>query len=380
MNIQAIRGDFPVTGEYTYLDNASLSPFPTPVVKAVEEMLHERSRAGVKAFWGWTEKIDEVKSLLAGLINATPEEIALTQNTSEGINIVANALDWEPGENVVINDLEFFPNYWPWLRLRKYGVEVRIVHHHNGCITTEDIAKQTDDRTKVIALSNVAWINGLKHDLVEIGALAKQHGAYLAVDGIQSVGTMALDVRQGPVDFLSCGGHKWLFSLLGTGFFYCRKELIHKMEPVYLGWQSSDDRFDYAFREYQLSPTAHRFMHGNTSLAGVFALRAGINYINNIGLDNIENRIRDLTDHLIEQLKKIGIGFLSPLKDKYRSAIVNFLPSNADAVSKAANDQGVIVCVRGGGVRVSPSFYNTEEEIDKLVEIVQTVERAPAKV
>lgn len=379
MDIQAIRRDFPVTEEYTYLDNASLSPLPLPVIKAIEDMLNERSRMGVKAFWGWTEKIEEVKCLLAGLINAMPEEIALTQNTSEGINIVANALDWMAGDNVVINNLEFFPNYWPWLRLRKFGVEVRIVRHRNGYITTQDIAEQTDERTRVIALSNVAWINGLKHDLVEIGALARQKGAYLVVDGIQSVGTMELDVRQGPVDFLSCGGHKWLFSLLGTGFFYCRKELIEKMEPVYLGWQSGEDRFDYGFREYRLSSTAHRFMHGNTSMAGVFALRTGINYINAIGLKNIENRNLHLTNHLIEQLQPLGVQFLSPLEEKYRSSIVNFMPSSSEVVYKAASEQGVLVTVRGGGIRVSPNFYNTEEEIDRLVEIVRTSEHQAVK-
>lgn len=374
MDINAIRQDFPITQEFTYLDNASLSPLPLQVVKAVEGMLNERSRKGVKAFWGWMDKIEEVKRLLAGLINATPEEIALTQNTSEGINMVANMLDWHPGDNVVINNLEFFPNYWPWLRLRKFGVELRVVQHRHGLITTQDIAEQTDDRTRVIALSNVAWINGLKHDLVEIGSLARQHGAYLVVDAIQSVGNMDLDVRQGPVDFLSCGGHKWLFSLLGTGFFFCRKELIEKFEPVYLGWQSSDNRLDYTFREYTLSPTAHRFMHGNTSIAGVFALLAGIGYINQVGLKNLENRNRELTSYLIERLQSLGMEFLSPLEEKYRSSIVNFLPSDPQAVYKAAEERGVVVCVRGGGIRVSPNFYNTEEEIDRLAEVVKMVE------
>ncbi len=376
MDINAIRQDFPITKEFTYLDNAGLSPLPNQVVKAVEGMLHERSQKGTKAFWGWLEKADEVKSLLAGLINATPDEIALTQNTSEGINLVANMLDWRAGDNVVINNLEFFPNYWPWLRLRKFGVELRIVQHRNGFITTQDIAEQTDDRTRVIALSNIAWINGLKHNLNEIGALAKQHGAYLVVDAIQSVGNMELDVRQGPVDFLACGGHKWLFSLLGTGFFFCRKELIEKFEPVYLGWQSSDSRLDYTFREYTLSPTAQRFMHGNTSMAGVFAMAAGINYINQVGLKNIENRNHELTGYLIEQLQTLGVGFLSPLEERYRSSIVNFLPLDAQAVYKEAEARGIVVCVRGGGVRVSPNFYNTTEEIDQLIEVVRITERS----
>jgi selenocysteine lyase/cysteine desulfurase len=374
MNVEAIRRDFPIVDNYTNLDNASLSPLPLPVVETVEKMLRQRAERGVKAFWDWLDVADEARSLLAQLINATPEEIALTQNTSEGINTVANMLDWQEGDNVVLNNLEFFPNYWPWLRQRNSGVELRIVPHRNGHMTVNDFASYVDDNTRVIALSSIAWINGLKHDLQALGQLAKEHGAYLVVDAIQSVGVSHVDVREGPVDFLSCGGHKWLFSLLGTGFFYCRRELIEQFEPAYVGWQSDADRLDYTFREYDLAPTAQRFMFGNTSMAGAHALQAGINYVNQIGLEQIEARNRHLTDYLIEQLKPLGVEFQSPLEDKYRSAFFNFVPSNAEAVHAAADAQGILVSVREGGIRVSPNFYNTEEEIDRLVEVVSRVE------
>lgn len=374
MDIDAIRDQFPITEKYINLDNASLSPLPTPVVDAVEGMLEQRAKRGVDAFWDWLDVTDEVKSLVAGLINATADEIALTQNTSEGINTVANMLEWNAGDNVVLNNLEFFPNYWPWLRLRKFGVETRIVAHRDGHITTEDLAACVDENTKVIALSSVAWINGLKHDLEEIGGLAHDHGAYLVVDGIQSVGVSQVDVRRGPVDFLSCGGHKWLFSLLGTGFLFCRQELIERFEPAYLGWQSDAQRFDYTFREYDLAPTAQRFMYGNTSMAGAHALHAGVNYINEIGLERIEKRNRHLTDYLIEQLSPLGVEFLSPLEDKYRSSFINFLSAGAEEIQSAAEEEGIFVSVREGGIRVSPNFYNTEEEIDAFIDVVRRVE------
>lgn len=375
MNIEAIRQDFPITEEYVNLDNASLSPIPEPVVQAVQQMLDERTRYGVEAFWNWIDVVDEVKAMLADLINATPEEIALTQNTSEGINIVANMLEWKDGDNVVLNNLEFFPNYWPWLRLRKYGVEIRIVEHRDGWITAEDFERCVDHNTRVIALSSVAWINGLKHDLEAIGSVAKAHDAYLVVDAIQSVGVTPVDVREGPIDFLSCGGHKWLFSLLGSGFFFCRGDLIEQFEPAYLGWQSDAEKFDYTFREYQLAPTAQRFMHGNTSIAGAHAMRAGLQYINDIGLENIVARNRQLTDYLIERLRPLGVRFMGPLEDKYRSSFINAVPSDAEAVQEAARAEGIIVSVREGGLRISPHFYNTEAEIDQFVDVVRRVER-----
>jgi selenocysteine lyase/cysteine desulfurase len=374
VDIATIRKDFPVTEKFVNLDNAGLSPFPIPVKESVEKMLRERTERGVVAFWDWVDLTNETKQLLADLIHASPDAIALTQNTSEGINTVANMLDWQPGDNVVINNLEFFPNYWPWLRLKKRGVEIRMIEHRNGYITTEDWAAQIDANTKVIALSSVAWINGLKHDLEALGALAKQHGAYLVTDAIQSVGVIETDVRKGPVDFLSCGGHKWLFSLLGSGFFYCREELIEQFEPVYVGWQSDAERFDYTFREYNLAPTAQRFMHGNTSIAGVHSMNAGLKYINQIGLENIEKRNRHLTDYLIEQVRPLGVGFLSPLEDQYRSSFINIIPSDPNAVVEMARQRNILVCAREGGVRVSPNFYNTEEEIDQLVQVVRELE------
>jgi selenocysteine lyase/cysteine desulfurase len=252
LKFERLRQDFPITEEWVNLDNAGLSPLPRPVVDAVERMLEQRARKGVLAYWEWVDTVQETRELIAGLIHASLEEIAFTQNTSEGINIVANMLDWKPGDNVILNDLEFFPNYWPWIRLRKFGVETRLVKHSDGLITTEDFARVMDSHTRVIALSSIAWINGLKHDLDEIGALAKRHGAYLVVDAIQHVGASRMDVRQGPVDFMACGGHKWLFSLLGSGFFYCRRDLIEQFEPAYVGWQSDADRFNYEFRDYRL--------------------------------------------------------------------------------------------------------------------------------
>jgi selenocysteine lyase/cysteine desulfurase len=371
LNVDEIREDFRVTEEWVNLDNASLSPFPRPVVEAVERLLDQRARKGVLAYWDWVDTVQETRELIAGLINASPKEIAFTQNTSEGINIVANMLEWKPGDNVVLNNLEFFPNYWPWTRLRKFGVEIRVVQHREGLITAKDLEREMDSNTRVVALSSIAWINGLKHDLAEIGALAKQHGAYLVVDAIQQVGVAAMDVRRGLVDFVACGGHKWLFSLLGSGFFFCRQELIEQFEPAYIGWQSDPDKFTYEFRDYRLATDAHRFMHGNNNLAGVHAMHAGINYINRIGLHNIEQRNKDLTDYLIENLSPLGVSFLSPLEERYRSSILNFIPKDPALVEKTAAERRIIVCVREGGIRVSPNFYNTVEELDQLIEVVR---------
>jgi len=379
VDITKIRDDFPVTREgRIYLDSASLNAYPTPVVAAVTKAYEERSRTGVDSYWKWLEVADEARAQCARLINAETDEIALVECTGIGMNIVANMLDWEEGDNVVINDLEFFP--YQWLRLRKHGVEVRTIRSTkpDGSmdVTIADLRATSDERTKAIVVSQVPSINGLKFDLEAVGALAKERGAYLVVDGIQSVGALQIDVRQGPVDFMSCGGHKWLLAPLGTGFFFCRRELIERFEPVYVGWRSHKDLFgsSHTYGEYELGPTAERFMSGNFNMAGVHGLLAGVKYLLDIGMEEIEKRNMALADRVVEGIQELGLRFLSPLRREARSHIVNFIPTDCDKMLQALTDAHIIVPKRGEGMRVSPNFFNEEWEIDRLLEVVAEVE------
>ena len=219
MNIDAIRREFPITEDTAYLDNASLSPLPRCAVAAAAAELEDRSRRGVDGFWSWLDVIDDTRAKVAALLGATADEVTFLQNTSEGINVVANMIDWQPGDNVVINDLEYYPNAYPWLKLATRGVEPRVVRHTDGSITPADLGAAVDRRTRVVAISHVAWINGLRHDLVAISDICRASGAYLCVDAIQSLGTGPVSVADGRIDFLASGSHKWLMAPLGLGIF-----------------------------------------------------------------------------------------------------------------------------------------------------------------
>jgi len=370
INVERIREDFPITKKYVYLDNAGLSPLPVQVIEAIKEFCEECSLVGAINYYTWLDNLDEVRSLFGKLINADAAEIALTHNTSEGINMVANMLDWRKGDNVIINDLEFLSNVWPWMKQKRRGVEVRVIKNKHGSIDILDIEKEIDKNTKVISVSHVEWLNGFKHDLEALGKLANEHGIYLVVDAIQSVGVLQVDVKKFKVDFLSCGGHKWLLSPLGTGFFYCRKELISEFEPPYLGLLGDKDPSDYSFREFHPSNTARRFMHGNINFAGFYGAKAGLEYIHRIGIENIEQRAIQLTDLLIQLLQDLDVTFLCPLEKRHRSSIVTFHLEKVDEVLRALEKKKIIVAKRIGGLRVSPNFYNTETEIRKLVEVV----------
>jgi cysteine desulfurase/selenocysteine lyase len=383
MDLARIREDFPITREdRIYLNNASLCPLPTPVVAAVARALDEQSRCGEDPYWEWLKVAEETQAQCARLVNADADEIALVENTGTGMNIVANMLNWSAGDNVVVNDLEFFP--YQWFRLRKLGVEVRAIRSEkpDGTrdVTISDLQAICDEKTKAIIVSQVAFVNGLRYDLEAVGKLAKQCGAYLVVDGIQSVGALQFDVREGPVDFLCCGGHKWLLGPLGTGFFFCRHDLIERFEPVYVGWRSHKSLFEPGWEhggfraDYELASTARKFMPGNFNMAGVVGLHAGTKYLLDIGMENIQARNMALADQLVAGIQNLGLRFLSPMRPAARSHIINFVPTDCERTVQALRDARIDVSPRLGGIRVSPNFFNEEWEIARLLEVVANAE------
>jgi cysteine desulfurase/selenocysteine lyase len=378
MDIDAIRTQFPVTQRYTFLDNASLAPLPLAVVDAVANELRERAEFGVEKFWGWLDNIEILRGNIARLIGATPEEIAFTQNTSEGINIVANGIDWREGDNVVISDLEYFPNTYPWYNQARKGVEVRVVRHRHGFFPLEAVAALIDSRTRVVSLSHVAWVNGYRMDLDALSRLCRAHGAYFCIDAIQSTGATPVDVSDGQVDFLACGGHKWLFSPTGTGFFYCRKDLIGALSTSVVGWQSDarpSGSQAYGFAEdFTPGPSARRFNHGNSNLAGLHGMHASLKLLDQVGWRAVQERSRMLADIIVDALAQRGFRFFSPLASEHRTNIVNIAVSDVQATMAALKAAQIQVSSRLGGVRVSPAFYNTEAEVERFIDVIVRTE------
>jgi len=371
-----IREDFPALNEPGYyLDNASVAPAPIPVVQASLEFLQLQSRAGMAALnHGLNKVIPETQQSIANLIHVDANEIALLENAGAGANIVANMLPWKSGDNIIITDLDFFP--FQWTRLRKFGVEVRIARSLTADgtrdIILDEIQTLCDSKTRLIAVSWVSFINGLKLDLYDLGCLARKVGAYLFVDAAQGVGAIPLNLSDTPVDFLTSAGYKWLLGPLGTAFFYCRKELIPEFEPAYVGWLANKQMFNPNFcSDYDLPNTAARYMTGSLNLYGYRGLNAGVQYVSEIGVENIFARNRQLTDYFIAGAKKIGIRFMSPLRDEARSQIVGFIPSHLDQTTAALRKANISLPRRCEGLRFAPNFFNMEWEIDRLLEILR---------
>jgi len=370
-NIEKVRSQFPITKNRVFLNHAAQSPLPKTVADAMHKYIDESSSFATYA----KEYEDLGKPFFAKLINAETGEIAVVENTSVGMNIAANVLHPKPGSKIVTTDLEYPSVVYPFLR-KSLGVEVEYVKNVKGKVLLEDVERVVDDKTAAVAISHVEYANGFRHDMRAISEIAHEHGAYVIVDAIQSTGAVSVDVKRDNIDFLTASCYKWLLSPPGAGYLYVREELIQKFEPPFTGWASvkqeifnTTDFWD--IWKLELSETATRFEVGSPSYISLVGAREALKLLLSVGISNIERRILGLTDRLIDSIKDMNLDLQTPEEKACRSGIVNFRVENPRQVAEELGRKGIIVSARSNGIRVSPHFYNTEEEIDALTDEIR---------
>lgn len=371
IDIQQIREKFPVTKSKMFLNHSAYSPLPQPVVDVMRKYNEDLCHYEINE-----SEYSLGQEFFAKLVGAKKEEVALVQNTSTGLNIVANMLDYPKGSNVVTTDLEYPSVVYPWLK-KKLGVEVRYVPNVGGKIFLKDLEKAVDDQTVVIAISHVEYVNGFRHNLKALADIAHEHDAYLLVDAIQSLGAMTVDVRRNCVDFLTASCYKWLLGPAGAGYLYVRKELVERFEPPFIGWASvKPEVFDtiefWDIWRLQLSETASRFEVGSPSFISFVGAAVAIQLLLDVGIENIQKRIFGLTELLMDSVKNLGWHLTTPEDKECRSGIVHFLVNRAQERVERLRKKGIIVSARSKGLRVAPHFYNTEEEIARLIRELET--------
>jgi cysteine desulfurase/selenocysteine lyase len=366
------RRAFPITKRFGYFNHAGVSPFSTEVAEALKRHADEQATHAGAAEYRWVKRVDQARRQAARLVNAKPEEIAFVDNTTQGLNYFARGLVWKRGDNVVLPRVEFPSNVYPWLSLKDEGVRLKFVPEKDGRILVEDIERAIDARTRVVAISFVEFSSGYRNRIAEIGRICKRRGAYLVVDGIQGLGALKLDVKECLVDGLSAGGHKWLLAPQGTGIFYCSSRVMQDLRHPMPGWLSMVGWEDYYNFKCQLWPDCRRYESAQKNLVGIAGLGAALAMINGLGITAIERRIIDITDHLCRLLEQRGLKVLSPRGEGEKSGIVTFIPRGLSAEKACAllRRHKMLTVPRGGGVRVSPHFYNTGEEMEKLVGVL----------
>ncbi|MBI5575018.1 MAG: aminotransferase class V-fold PLP-dependent enzyme [Deltaproteobacteria bacterium] len=367
------KAEFPVTEKFIYLNHAGVSPIPARTAEAGARILFRFRDEGAFRLRQWQDIAEETRSRFARLIGASPEEIAFIKNTSEGLSFIAAGFPWKEGDNLVIANVEFPSNVYPWLRLRSRNVEVRMVAAREGRIRKEDLFAACDGKTRLISISSVEFANGYRNDLPSIGEFCQKKGIFFCVDAIQSLGVLPIDVRSYGIDSLSADGHKWLLAPEGVGGFYISKEVMEMVEPVVLGWHSVQNRFDFENYDFRLAMDARRFEPGSFNTVGIAAFNASLDLLLSVGTDRIWERVRRLTDGTIENALRLGYEILSPRNPEERSGIVTFRIPGADpqALWKSLHARNAVCSPRAGGIRVSPHFYNTPEEISRFFEMIR---------
>ena len=362
------RSEFPITERCVHLNHAGIAPLARRVAAAVTSFVTAATTVDAVVQRQWNERCEQVRANFARLIGAHAAEIAFVKNTSEGLSLVAAGLECRPGDNVIAVDGEYPSNVYPWFGLRRCGVETRLVRAVRGRVQVDDVRARVDERTRLVAVSFVDWGSGGRTDLPSLGDFCHARGIIFCVDGIQGVGAVALDVERAGVDCLAVGGHKWLLAPEGLGCLFVSRRVTDRIASVLHGWKSVTDADTFLPYHFTPRPDAAKFEPGSPSVLSTYALGAAIDILLEVGPDRIERRLRELTDRLGTGLRARGAEIVSPWGVGERSGIVVFRRgTDPHRLCGALVRQGFIVCVRRGGIRVAPHFYNNEDDIDRLL-------------
>lgn len=368
-------GLFPVTQRCIYLNHAALSPWPSPASEAVTAFAHDNTANGSLNYPQWMNTEQRLRERAARLINAPDAgDIALVKNTSEGISFVAQGLDWKPGENVVGIRQEFPSNRFAWMALNERGVDFRTL---DLTATTrepeESLIALCDENTRVLAISSVQFSNGLALDLEKLGAFCRRSNILFCVDAIQQIGVLPFDVQACCADFVIADGHKWMLGPEGIGIFYVRREVLDTLRLTQFGWHMAEKMGDYEVEGFQPASNSRRFEAGSPNMLGIHALEASLGLIEKIGINTIDQQVRERIALLFSGLHDLpGVQLLSHRENHRRSGMVTFTLSHGktDELFEHLKQHNVFCALRGGGIRLSPHFYTPIEQLETTLKLV----------
>ncbi|MEE8132510.1 MAG: aminotransferase class V-fold PLP-dependent enzyme [Nitrososphaerales archaeon] len=384
--IDMLKEDFPIIKKVAYMNNASYTPMPFYSIKAMTDFLVECSINGPDSptvVDDIERRAKEARNEISKLLNCSADEVVLTQSTTEGLNYVANGLQWRKGETVIIRDgnHEHPANYIPWLRLKKRGVTVKKMQiDNNGFFDIKELKEAIDKekRTRLAVFSHALFNTGSILPVAEIGGITTKKQVMFCLDQAQTIGCLPVDVKKIGCDFAAFPGSKWLCGPLGSGVFYCSKKAVEKIEPLQSGAESAfaldDERIAY-------KAMPDRLQTGFRNWAGMVGLTASLRYVTRLGINNIRKMNMELANMLREALKKMEhVTVYGPEEENSRTSIVSFNVNHIEAgdVVKRLEEKGIIfakrdIC-RKMIVRASPHFFNQAAEIERAIEIIKKLQ------
>lgn len=376
------RSQMPVVQRWAYFDHAAVAPLPGPTAQRIGDFATQAAEQGDVDWLQWSGDVEQMRRSAATWMGADPAEIAMIPNTSYGINIAAEGIDWQPGDNIVLPAGEFPSNLFPWLQQRDLGVEVRVIGSEGSPPDLDEIDAAIDSSTRLVAASWVGYASGYRLDIDRLVRIAHAKNSLFFLDAIQGLGVFPIDLGQTPVDFLAADGHKWLLGPEGAGLAFVRRKHLESLRCRTVGWNSVKNAHLFGGAEFDLRDTAARYEAGSANMVGLMAMHRSLKLFWQVieahGPNSIAERVLDLVEEAVELLREAGAIPQVPEERCHRSGIVLFQIPGIDpaAFRQTALDEGVVVSCRGGGIRASIHAYNDREDLLRLAAVVRKVARS----
>ena len=374
-SFQATRELFPHAGKIVYFNSASYGPFSTPVKEAIEENIDVRIDAGTDDTPGVMDIQNELRSDYAELIGASSREVGIGMNTTFGLNIAAFGLPLEEGDEVLLSDVEFPALAYTWRAAsEERQLNLRFIKSTDRCFDIANFEQAITDRTRILALSFVQYFNGYKNDLATIGEICKEHDIFFVVDGIQGMGVEPINVRELGIDIFSSGCQKWMLGPQGCGFFYLPDHIRDRLKHPFMGWLGADWGMNFCdLFKYQLPyfDSARRFEMGYYAALNILGMKASVKIFQNLGIENIRRHNYALIDRLANYIGGNSFYSTASIMDpEHRSSIFAFRCAPLDELYQRIHENRIILSKREGAIRVSVHLFNNEEDIDRLIAVL----------
>lgn len=368
---------FPILKQGHYVNHAAISPWPAVTTQAVRDFAQENCDAGPVEYNKWLRRERQLRQGLARLTNANSHrDIALLKNTTDCICTVANGVRWQSGDNVVIPKDEFPSNRLPWLALQDQGVTVREVDIRSTDTPEQALLSQMDERTRLLSVSAVQWTDGFRLNLKPLGEICRASGVLFFVDAIQILGALEIDVQDCQIDFLAADAHKWLLGPEGIAVFYSRQQARDQLRLTQHGWHMTDDPYQFGREDWPPSATASRFEAGTPNMLGQAGFNASVNLLLDHGMSNVASNVLSNSARLSAGLSAIqGIRLVKAFDPLRSAGMVCFdVPGTPlpELLEKLIS-RGIVCTIRGGGIRLSPHFYQAGRPIDKMLNLIEDV-------
>jgi len=374
--LHAYRAEFPVSRTHIFLNHAGVAPTATRTVDAVHAFMDTLARVGRPSFDDWEALAQKCRERFARLVGCEWDEVAFVRNTSHGLSLFAAGLDWQPGDRVAVGaSVEYPSNVYPWMDLDRRGIAALdlIPTGESGTVTVAAAARALRDDTRVLAVSSAQYASGAVTDLTGLGALCRERGVLLCVDGIQTVGALPTDVKEAGIHCLSADSHKWMLGMMGIGAVFVDRSIVGNVHPPLVGWRSTTDNFNFDRVHFELLDNAGRYEEGSLAYPLIAGFSAILGLLEEVGIETICEHVCALIADLAGRLEALGCE-VAP-ETALRRHILTFRHPRLgdDELLDGLTDAGAVVSLRRGRIRISPHLYNTHEEMGEVAGMVQAL-------